>query len=97
MATVPPLEVRRAPLPCYRPFVILRTDTNKVVAWYKSKAEAERDLKAMRAGILAWDDSPIQQTSDPIQALESRMTNPFGDKPRSAIRPGRLGRRDIRI
>lgn len=97
MAAVPPLEVKRAPLPYYKPWVIIRTDTGQVVGWYKSKPEADKALKTMLAGHGDTTVSPIQPTSDPLKAHESRMTHPFGDKPQPSFRPGQLTRRRIEL
>ncbi len=97
MPAIPPLEVKRAPLPYYKPWVILRTDTNQVVSWHKTQAEADKALTTMQAGYGDTSVSPIQPTSDPLKAHENRMTHPFGDKPQPAFRPGQLTRRKIEL
>lgn len=92
------LAVRRAPLPYFRPFVIVNLHTNEVVGHYQTEGDAQVALNRMMEGAIRVKASQIQPNGDVFKAQEARMKHPFGEKQEALPdTPTGLGRRRVQL
>jgi hypothetical protein len=90
------LEVRKAQLPYFKPYMVVDIDTKKVLAHCDTEKKAQKKLTE-----LMLDDegekSLIQSTDDPMTAHQQRLENPCGatEKKKPIRKAGHLGRRKV--
>lgn len=92
------LAVKRAPLPYFRPFVIINLDTKEVVGHYQTEGDAKVALERMLEGAIRVKASAIQPNGDVFKVQEARMKHPFGEKQEALPdTPTGLGRRKVQL
>jgi uncharacterized cupredoxin-like copper-binding protein len=92
------LEIRKASLPYYKPYIIIDTSNNTIIGHYDTYDQAKRDLNMFANNMKIPHESNIKNKSSPLSSYKQRLDLPIGDKPNPVIiKPGDIGRRKIQL